>query len=196
MPKKTYDWRAIQLLYDAGAGLVECQRAFGFSHTAWVKALKRGSLRGTERAFRDRRRRYDWARVQQFYDEGHTYRECRGRFGFCAAAWSKAVARGELSARARAIPLERLLQTTTSRHTVKRRLLEAGRLENRCSQCGLNEWQGKPLSVQIDHINGIGTDHRLENLRMLCPNCHSQTSTFGGRNAGRQRSLQDQDGVM
>ena len=43
--------------------------------------------------------------------------------------------------------------------------------------CGISEWQGKPLSIQIDHINGLNDDYRLENLRMLCANCHSLTPT-------------------
>jgi 5-methylcytosine-specific restriction endonuclease McrA len=45
--------------------------------------------------------------------------------------------------------------------------------------------------MHLDHINGVRDDHRLENLRMLCPNCHSQTPTYGGRNAKRH-SLQEQ----
>jgi len=49
-----------------------------------------------------------------------------------------------------------------------------------CAVCGLEgDWQGKPLRLHVDHINGEHTDHRLENLRFLCPNCHSQTETYG-----------------
>ena len=52
-----------------------------------------------------------------------------------------------------------------------------------CGICGLGpEWNGMVLVLQIDHINGDSTDSRLENLRFLCPNCHSQTETFAGRN--------------
>jgi Zn finger protein HypA/HybF involved in hydrogenase expression len=52
-----------------------------------------------------------------------------------------------------------------------------------CQICKhINEWEGKELSLQMDHINGINNDHRLENLRFLCPNCHSQTHTFGNKN--------------
>ena len=52
-----------------------------------------------------------------------------------------------------------------------------------CAECGLGEeWRGKPITLQLDHVNGIHTDNRLENLRLLCPNCHTQTETFCGKN--------------
>lgn len=51
-----------------------------------------------------------------------------------------------------------------------------------CAACGIGEeWNGKALSLQLDHINGVPNDNRLENLRLLCPNCHSQTETFAGK---------------
>lgn len=53
---------------------------------------------------------------------------------------------------------------------------------NCCSNCKIIDWLDLPLSLEIDHINGINTDNRIENLRTLCPNCHSQTDTFRGRN--------------
>lgn len=66
---------------------------------------------------------------------------------------------------------------------LKQRLLKEGLKKNCCEQCGLtNIWNNKPIAIQLDHINGNSTDHRLENLRMLCPNCHSQTATFAGKN--------------
>lgn len=65
---------------------------------------------------------------------------------------------------------------------LKRRLIEEGLKENRCEKCGIKEWNNKKIVCQLDHINGIPTDHRLENLRILCPNCHSQTDTFCGKN--------------
>ena len=48
----------------------------------------------------------------------------------------------------------------------------------RCEWCGISEWRGQPLVLHLDHINGINNDNRLENLRFLGPNCHSQTDTY------------------
>lgn len=111
---------------------------------------------------------------------------CMERFGFCSASWSKAVARGAIKTRC-ASTVDELIGRARSRYNLKRRLLAAGILENRCSRCGISEYNGKPLSIQLDHINGVNDDHRLENLRMLCPNCHSLTETYGGRNVRRKR---------
>ena len=56
-------------------------------------------------------------------------------------------------------------------------------LEYKCAACDIKgEWNGQPISLHLDHINGINNDNRLENLRFLCPNCHSQTSTYCGKN--------------
>jgi hypothetical protein len=65
------------------------------------------------------------------------------------------------------------------------RLIAAGRLENRCEECGISEWRGRPLSLDLHHRNGVKDDNRLENLTLLCPNCHRQTDTFAGRNRRR-----------
>lgn len=64
--------------------------------------------------------------------------------------------------------------------TLKKRLFREGILENRCSKCGLGpKWQGEPLSLHLDHIDGCHTNNQLSNLRILCPNCHTQTPTYG-----------------
>lgn len=66
--------------------------------------------------------------------------------------------------------------------TLKKRLIRAGLLEYRCYTCGINEWQNKEIVLELDHKNGDRFDHRLDNLRLLCPNCHSQTVTFSSKN--------------
>ncbi len=66
-----------------------------------------------------------------------------------------------------------------SRCQLKKRLLREGLLENKCCKCGNDgEWLGNNLPLELDHINGVNNDNRIENLRILCPNCHSQTPTF------------------
>jgi Zn finger protein HypA/HybF involved in hydrogenase expression len=72
--------------------------------------------------------------------------------------------------------------STMKSSRLKERLLDQNVLENKCSKCGQEPiWDSKPLVLQLDHINGDSSDNRIENLRILCPNCHTQTSTFAGR---------------
>jgi hypothetical protein len=88
----------------------------------------------------------------------------------------------------RQTPLSEVLvkNSSFSRHALKKRILSEGILEERCDECQLpSEWNGKKLVLVLDHINGVNNDHRLENLRLLCPNCNSQTPTFSGRNVKR-----------
>jgi hypothetical protein len=77
----------------------------------------------------------------------------------------------------------------TCNSRIKPRLLREGLLANQCSECGCPPvWQGKPLVLILDHRNGNHADYRLENLRLLCPNCNSQQPTFAGKNKGRYTS--------
>ena len=73
-------------------------------------------------------------------------------------------------------------QASIDTRTLKRRMLKLG-IPNMCGLCGLDtSWNGRSIVLQLDHINGNTRDNRLENLRILCPNCHSQTPTYGGKN--------------
>ena len=79
------------------------------------------------------------------------------------------------------IPLDDILQGMYPQYQtykLKLRLYKSGIKENICEKCGIWEWNGEPLSMELDHIDGNSHNHVLENLRILCPNCHAQTPTF------------------
>lgn len=70
----------------------------------------------------------------------------------------------------------------SNRNTLKRRFIAAFLVPEECAICGqLPAWNGVPLTLQLDHINGVNNDHRPDNLRLLCPNCHTQTPTYAGK---------------
>lgn len=130
------------------------------------------------------RRRYDWTRIQAYYDEGHSIRECRQAFGFSSRTWDDAAKRGAVTTRPSFRPASEVFAANTRRNRghLKVRLLRLGLKDGRCEACGLNVWRGKPLALALHHLNGDRLDNRIENLQILCPNCHSQTSNFSGRN--------------
>ena len=211
---RQFDWDAISSYYAAGHTVAECRERFGFSNRAWTAAVARGDVhprrdqsgrpRGQTReavraliaegltfaaiaaelgiskptvSFHARKlgipahepavRRYDWVAVQRFYDAGHSMRECCREFGFSKQAWYQAADR------------------RVNRFHLKTHLFNAGLKANCCEACGITEWLGRPLTMALHHINGDSRDNRLENLQILCPNCHAQTDNFAGRNAIR-----------
>jgi len=87
------------------------------------------------------------------------------------------------------IPTEKILvkdSTYASTHGLKKRLIKEGLLKEKCFSCGLGpEWQGKFISLQLDHKDGDRCNNQIDNLRILCPNCHSQTESFAGKSKKR-----------
>lgn len=78
-------------------------------------------------------------------------------------------------------PLKEILVKGPSGYSnqyIKKRLIQEGLVKDKCSKCGLVDWLGEPLTLHLDHIDGNPSDNRLENLRILCPNCHAQTETY------------------
>jgi 5-methylcytosine-specific restriction endonuclease McrA len=135
-------------------------------------------------------RRYDWDAIQAYHDDGHTMRECRARFGFSSQTWHEARRRGAIRTRGAALPLSDYLVAgrRVGRFHLKGRLLAEGLKEARCEECGISGWRGRALPLDLHHVNGDPLDNRLENLQILCPNCHAQTPNFGIRNRRRDVS--------
>lgn len=79
----------------------------------------------------------------------------------------------------------------SNRHgsSIIKRLIKNGYKEYKCENCGINEWDGKPLRLQVHHINGEHNDNRIENLQLLCPNCHTQTDTYAKSNTAKKKGF-------
>jgi hypothetical protein len=96
--------------------------------------------------------------------------------------WTDGVSRST-----RRVPLRTYLRRGQLVHgsTLRRRLVEEGLKDHRCEACDLSRWRGRPIPLELDHIDGDRTNNELQNLRLLCPNCHALTPTYRGRNIGR-----------
>ena len=85
-------------------------------------------------------------------------------------------------------PLEEILVECSSYIStchLKKRLLKEGVKKYRCECCGNTEWMGEPIALELHHVNGVKDDLRIENLQILCPNCHAFTDNYRGKNMGK-----------
>lgn len=91
------------------------------------------------------------------------------------------------------VPTSELLVQDSNYPTfkLKNRLLRDGYKEHRCERCKRTEWDGEEIPLELHHINGDNTDNRLENLQMLCPNCHALTDNYRGRNKSAHQETDD-----
>ncbi|MGD8784757.1 MAG: HNH endonuclease signature motif containing protein [Thioalkalispiraceae bacterium] len=100
---------------------------------------------------------------------------------FTGQAWNKGKS---LPAR---IPTESYLtnELPIQSYKLKNRLLKEGYFEHRCVMCKSTTWLDRPIPLELDHINGDNKDNRLNNLRLLCPNCHALTPTYRSKNSAK-----------
>lgn len=74
---------------------------------------------------------------------------------------------------------------------LKKRLIEEGLIDYECEKCGISKWNDEPLTLHLDHIDGDSRNNKIDNLRLLCPNCHSQTDTFGRRKSDSRNECKE-----
>ena len=89
-------------------------------------------------------------------------------------------------------PLSEILvqhSSYTSSNKLRQRLLKENLKEHKCECCNRTEWMGKPIKLELHHINGIKDDLRIENLQILCPNCHAYTDNYRGKNIGNEHQV-------
>lgn len=81
------------------------------------------------------------------------------------------------------MPYEQYIQEgVVQSNKLRKKLLREGIKEARCERCGNTEWMGVPIPLEVHHINGDKTKNELDNLQLLCPNCHALTDTYRGKN--------------
>ncbi len=127
---------------------------------------------------------WNWMEIQEYYNSGHGTRDCERKFHrLNNYVWQEAKKAGLFISRP---PVKFNLQENlvennkkAKRDSIKRELVAQSIVPNECAECGQElEWNGKRLVFVLDHINGVNDDYRVDNLRLLCPNCNSQTDTF------------------
>jgi hypothetical protein len=104
---------------------------------------------------------------------------------FSGQGWKKGNRKPVVQAR----PISEVLQKGTSyqSYKLKKRLFAEGMKAKKCERCLNVEWLGQQIPLELDHINGDPTDNRIENLQILCPNCHALTGTYRGKKLAKCR---------
>ncbi len=145
--------------------------------------------------------RINWIKVQSHYDSPNSVRKCCERFKITPKVWRQARSAGLLKTRNykdageiawehRKTPAEAIFisDSSVTRRVARYRILKDCLIPYECQECGSGpKWRGTPMSLILDHKNGINNDHRLMNLRLLCANCNTQTPTLSGRNSRQAR---------
>ena len=134
-----------------------------------------------------RKYQFDYGAIQAYYDAGHTIADCKCHFGISHLYWDYLARQGhikvegytsQVEARKRFIrDMEAGKAITPS--NLRRRFAACNFVPYACCVCSVSTWEGKPLTLHLHHRDGNNMNNRLDNLCLLCPNCHSQTETYG-----------------
>lgn len=158
-------------------------------HPTTVRNHLRSILPPEEYSKYKKYRVWPWHEIQVYYDAGHTSKECQTKWNISDGSWDHACKRSKaMILRSRDVyKLDEVLvkDSHCNASNLKRRLLKSGLVGNYCHMPGCivkDTWLGKPLILQMHHINGISNDNRLENLLFICANCHTQTDNFTSKN--------------
>lgn len=128
---------------------------------------------------------FDWREIQKCYDSGISVIQCCKKYGISRNNLKESIEKKLFKINNKDFTDENVFVENSSypRGSIKRRVIKDKKIDYKCGCCGINdEWNNKPLVLHLDHINGVNNDHRLENLRFLCPNCHTQQDTYAGKN--------------
>ena len=187
IPAKSYRTllgEAIVPMLQEGKSYNEIARTVGCSKSTITWWSKRASH--LPAAVKAAQVEHDWKSAAADYESGLTAAACRARYSISRGAWYCAIVAGKIISRGpKKADLKDLLKPNSGRHRghIKKRLQTAGLDRVNCDHCGLSKWMGQELSLHLHHKNGIGNDHSEDNLEWLCPNCHSLTDTYAGRNS-------------
>lgn len=107
---------------------------------------------------------------------------------FRGQGWAKGWTLTITDREARSVPLDQVLVRgrRTNTNALRARLILLGMKKAQCEWCLGTEWRGAPIPLELDHVDGDKLNNQLDNLRVLCPNCHAQTETYAGKNIGRK----------
>lgn len=107
---------------------------------------------------------------------------------FKGQGWLK----GKTHTYSKPIPLKNIIENNLhpyyGTNTLKKRLIKEGLKQHKCEKCNLTEWLGRPIPIELHHINGDNTNHYFDNLQILCPNCHSLTDNYCSKNKWYSKS--------
>ena len=132
-------------------------------------------------------------------NKGNNFKTCKDRIRYLKLDISHYLNKWQSSSSTNTISYEdglsRLIEKSPwKRQAIKQFLIKHKLKEYKCQKCqNIGIWEGNKLSLQLEHINGISNDNRLDNLTFLCPNCHSQTATYAGKKLKQNTVIQLSD---